>query len=241
MNNYIIEIDGVKITWFDDFLNSGCNKIGLRFSGGVESSLLLWMLCYFCNLSGRHDIEIYPFFMRDWYKKIPSKAKYLKLIINYVQTEFPQVNLKPLDLTMFWSAISKDTKLEPSCEKKENYLRKAYGIQWFINGINLNLNKEEFLNLGITEEEYETRDARRDKHRILTSTDSFQYDILKSIPFYNVTKITIKKLYQKYGLMETIYPWTDSCLSDKLPFPCKKCLWCKERYAIFGSYDYGIQ
>jgi hypothetical protein len=241
MKDYTIEIDGKKIIWFKTFLESGCKKIALRFSGGVESSLILWLLAYFCDLAERYDIEIYTYYMRDCNKRIPSKSPPLREIIKFVQGDFPKVNIKPLNVTVFWSWTSMAAKLEPSCVRKEKELSEKYGIEWFINGINLNHSVEELINFGIPEEVCETRDVRRDEHRILTNTDTFTYDIIRSIPLYNITKLSVKHLYERYGLIDRLYPMTISCMADFRPFPCKTCFWCMEKYAIFGSYDGGIQ
>lgn len=241
MKDYIIQIDGTEIIWFKTFLESGCKKIALRFSGGVESSLLLWLLCYFCDLAGRYDIEIYTYYMRDCNKKIPSKSQPLRDIIDFVKKDFPKVDVKPLDVTVFWSWTSVETRLEPSCVKKEKQMSEKNGIEWFINGINLNLSEEELIDLGIPKEVCDTRDVRRDEHRILKNIDTFTYDIIRSIPLYNITKVSVKHLYERYGLIDTLYPMTISCMADFRPFPCKTCFWCMEKYAIFGSYDGGIQ
>jgi 7-cyano-7-deazaguanine synthase in queuosine biosynthesis len=62
-------------------------------------------------------------------------------------------------------------------------------------------------------------------------------------PWWNVDKKFIAFQYQKYNLMNIIFPLTESCIEDKKdqPFPCKKCFWCEEKYWAFGSYDGGIQ
>jgi len=260
-SDHSLEINGKKITWFKDFLETNTNKIGIRFSGGSDSTLLLWMLCHFCYKAKKYDMEIYPFYLRDWWKKVPSKGNKLKKILNLIQQEFPKLDIKPLDLTIFYSYSVphiplKDSKtiidgiqvlrLEPSCEKKEIELRQKYGIEWFINGRNLNLTKEEILQIGLTEKDYQIRDVRRDADKILEYTydrdDLFEpCDTIKTMPFYNITKIDVKDLYEGYNLLEKYFSLTDSCTSNKFPFPCKECFWCKERRAIFGMYDGGIQ
>lgn len=242
--DFILNIDGVKITWFKDFLDSGCNKIGIRISGGVDSSLLLWMLCYFCDLSKRYDIEIYPYYGRDCSKFIGSKANDINEIIDIIKSSFPKVNIKPLIISVYWSRKISGPRMNsddlyPWAKERELHLLKEHNVNWFINGRNVNLSKEEYFYLGIDNDLYIDRDEKRDPDRILTGKDTFQ-DVKKTCPLYNCSKYTIKKIYEKYNLMKTLYPKTSSCASIIKPYPCKKCLWCREKKAVFGTYDFGI-
>jgi len=237
MNDYIIEIDGVEITWFKNFIESGCKKIALRFSGGVESSLVLWLLCYFLDKAKIYDVEIYNYYLRDCKKKIKSKTEPLKEIINLIQNEFPKIDLKPLDVTVYWSNLM---LLEPNAQKTEKRLYEKYNVEWFINGLNLNHTEEEYIKLSMPKEVYDTRDEKRDPSRMLFDIDTHD-NVKKRSPLYQCTKSTVKKIYEKYNLIERLYPKTISCMADFPPFPCKTCYWCVEKYAVFGSYDNLLQ
>jgi hypothetical protein len=241
MNDFIIEIDGIKITWYKEFIESGCKKIALRFSGGVDSTLVLWLLCYFLDKAKIYDVEIYNYYLRDCSRSIPSKSEPLRKIINHIQSQFPKINLKPMDVAVYWFVSSWDRKkenvyLEQAAVKKEKWMREKYGVDWFINGINLGYTEKEFIELGIPKEVYDTRDDRRDPSRMLTGIDTHD-NVTKRAPLYNVNKSLVKKLYERYDLIDTLYPMTISCMSYKYPFPCKTCFWCVEKYAVFGTYD----
>ena len=242
--DFILDVNGVKITWFKDFLDSGCNKVGIRISGGVDSTLILWMLCYFCDLSKRYDIEIYPYYGRDCSKLIASKVNAINGIIDMIKSSFPKVNIKPIMVSVYWSRNISGPRMNsddlyPWAKEREEYLKLNYGVEWFINGRNVNLSKEEYLYLGIDSDLYMDRDEKRDPDRMLTGKDTFE-DVEKKCPLYNCSKYTIKKIYEKYNLMETLYPKTSSCASVRKPYPCKKCLWCREKKAVFDTYDFGI-
>lgn len=54
-------------------------------------------------------------------------------------------------------------------------------------------------------------------------------------PFINHNKAFIKELYEKYGLLDTLFPITRSCEStDLVSGHCGKCWWCEERLWAFN-------
>ena len=54
-------------------------------------------------------------------------------------------------------------------------------------------------------------------------------------PFLSYDKSWIKKGCDINGLTDDLVKSTVSCVSAR-SYPCKDCLWCAEKYAIFGSY-----
>lgn len=69
------------------------------------------------------------------------------------------------------------------------------------------------------------------------------------LPWGTVDKTFVGAQYEKYNLIDTLLPLTESCIYSPYmtegrdyPFkkaPCKVCYWCNERYYTFGSFDYG--
>ena len=64
-------------------------------------------------------------------------------------------------------------------------------------------------------------------------------------PLINIDKQGVKELYEKFGLLDTLYPLTRSCESftDDFSKHCGEykdeqdvCWFCKERYWGFGRY-----
>lgn len=56
-------------------------------------------------------------------------------------------------------------------------------------------------------------------------------------PFQHVDKKFIAHQYNKYNLLENLFPLTSSCIyPDMDGKPCKHCDWCKERNWAFGTY-----
>ena len=58
-----------------------------------------------------------------------------------------------------------------------------------------------------------------------------------------ICRAHIKMLYEKYDVLDTLFPLTASCIgwpheTDNGRHPCKVCVWCKERLWAFGSNDF---
>ena len=62
-------------------------------------------------------------------------------------------------------------------------------------------------------------------------------------PFLNMTKKDFADLYEKHNLMDSLFPYTASCVAkagetNNFTKPCQKCFWCLEKYWAFNMYDY---
>lgn len=57
-------------------------------------------------------------------------------------------------------------------------------------------------------------------------------------PFINIHKQKIKELYEHLGILESLFPLTRSCESFEIfTGHCKKCWWCEERFWGFNRYE----
>ena len=62
-------------------------------------------------------------------------------------------------------------------------------------------------------------------------------------PFLNKTKKDFADLYEEHNLMDSLFPYTASCVgkaekTNNFTKPCQKCFWCLEKYWAFNMYDY---
>ena len=57
------------------------------------------------------------------------------------------------------------------------------------------------------------------------------------VPFTNLDKRKIKDLYVHFGIIETVYPMTFSCLHVDREFQCGTCPECEERMYGFGNLN----
>jgi hypothetical protein len=74
--------------------------------------------------------------------------------------------------------------------------------------------------------------------------DPGDFKLVKCIsykPYGNVDKKFVAGIYEEHGLMEDLFPLTNSCIGTKKDTNyftklCKKCFWCKEKYWAFKQY-----
>lgn len=58
------------------------------------------------------------------------------------------------------------------------------------------------------------------------------------VPFVNLNKKDIAKMYHELGIVETVFPVSRSCENDNhLGSHCGKCWWCNERKWAFGFLE----
>lgn len=59
-------------------------------------------------------------------------------------------------------------------------------------------------------------------------------------PFTNIDKVKIKGMYESLGLLNSLFPLTMSCELEYPPTDvlkhCQNCWWCKERFWGFGKF-----
>jgi len=159
-----------------------------------------------------------------------------KNIIKIISDQFPKITIRELTVGMFNS--HKDARKIVWSKNPENKLRNEYGVDWIIDGRNMNVSEEEAIQIGMditTSSWINQRDPKRDPHRILTGIDTFE-NVEKISPFFNCNKLKIKEMYVMYGLIDTILPLTYSCIKTVGKFPCEVCHWCIEKKAVFGVY-----
>lgn len=261
MSDFILDTGDTKITWFKTFFEEwDYKKIGFKASAGVDSSLLLYILSYFIDKTESYDKVIYPYHGKDHSVRNVDSVTTVINIINFIRNKFPKVDIRDPYILSFRTLDLLGNNIRNNPEKEiygkdtgckfpkeaEKYLNETYDIDIFLNGRNLNISKEEAEQEGVLDTWLSQRDSRRDGNRITTAFDAdgkYFAEVTASVnsPWHTVKKDGIKKLYEKFELMNTLYPMTISCTSFNGPSPCKTCHWCKEKYMTFGSYDGGIR
>ena len=234
-------------------INDNWKRIGIRLSGGADSSILYYAICdYFKN---RDDVEIYPLTMntelkwwysigakkvidrvteltgkapRDWYIHYYPDYKDLSQFQKYEDgiNEMQRAAVKKYQLDAIYIGL---TKNPPTDELKNHFINNDY-----------KLDIEEVLN------QIDSRDSTRDT-QIYPEVLTLQYDddndnaisYKQVIPFANLDKKTVKDMYEFYNVIDTLYPVTYSCeivpesKTDPL-IHCKHCFFCLERWWGFN-------
>ena len=197
-------------------------RVGLRISGGADSSLLAYMMAIY-KRDYRPDILLFPMSVVNPLK--PYQAIFAQGALDKI-TELTGVKFEQLDA--YYS------------EYKEPYdflavQKKAYD-EWFSKR-NLQTHvMGETINPPIEEELAEFpntvgRDPTRDN--LVTDPNILRHRVIR-----NCNKKAIAELYRHFGILEDLYPITRSCEMNIHDFSqhCGICWFCKERFWGFGRY-----
>lgn len=189
-------------------------NIGLKISGGVDSSLAAYMLVNYI-LDNDLDIKITPLII------IEEDAPFQKIFATQVLNIISKLTGFTFNTPKEFYHYSGNDKIEKMREI-ENTLRND--LELIVSGTTQNPKAETFNEPGGPQD-----------NRIgmfPTLWDNWIYT-----PFINLDKKEIAKLYRQYNLLETLFPYTRSCVAVTNDFSqhCGKCWWCKERIYGFGK------
>lgn len=208
--------------------------IGFHLSGGADSAILLYILCKYIK-DNNLDIKILPITSCVLAKPIMIEGTFR--VTNKIKELFNNDIPFLLDNFLYYRG------------------RKIFK---FDSEVNLRLLKEGVVDIIVaagtsfaSEEELKKHDMWEDRPK-WRSVDlnpsnyeniipgNTKYQIYK--PFVQVDKRFTKEMYEQYGVLDTLFPVTKSCIagfsrSQGWSKPCMKCWWCKERFWAFGKYD----
>jgi 7-cyano-7-deazaguanine synthase in queuosine biosynthesis len=232
--------------------NNGLPKqVLVSLSGGCDSASAL----YLC-LTHFPDIEYIPYTCRDL--NAPLDADSAILIVEKMQKEFPNANLKDIEVFEF---NDKDPAIWPDadyCIKHyERYkdmttigmakillidrltrdLMKSYSNPLRLDGMSSNPSIKEMKAGGF----FDVSEPRRTHEENWPNWFRQIYQ-----PFINVNKKFVAAIYHQHPfLLNEIYPHTRSCVgtaqwTDNFTRVCGKCFWCYERRWAFGEDLYPI-
>ena len=199
----------------DTFVDIPDGPIGISCSGGVDSSLLLYILMANCtdtihiftlsnDRKGRANAVIVP--------KVIERCIQLTGNLNVIQHSYYAAD--QIENTLF--------------DVPREYLKnKTISCIFFA----ITANPPTDVVFTAQGSEQSNRDPSTIKKEI--EYDGFLYQ-----PFVNKDKKTIADIYRQLNLMETLFPVTRSCEQiGKLEYydHCGKCWWCQERVWGFGK------
>jgi 7-cyano-7-deazaguanine synthase in queuosine biosynthesis len=199
-------MNNVKI--LNTYINLHDSPIGISLSGGVDSSLLLYILMSHVN----EPIKIFTCSSkRKLYATSISSANVIKKCIeltgkNNISHHIHYVDEQTLE-TLFYPEQFNTIKVlytaitsTPPTEVTDNFLSV------------------------LTEKD---RDPNIKKHFYSKKLDFYS-------PFVNIDKLEIYKMYKELNLLDTLFPVTRSCESlDISEGHCGRCWWCEERLWAF--------
>lgn len=193
-------------------IQDNVSSIGLKISGGVDSSLLAFL--YAKTIADQKlRVSVTPIV-------IVEQASPFQLVFS------TQVLSKIEDLTSFRFESIKSYE----CLLGEDKIRKMRDIENHLKG-SLDLIASATTQYPRDPSFVEPGGPDDDRCGVFdTMWDGWIYT-----PFINHDKRDIAKLYREHGLIETILPLTRSCVQPTQDFTkvCGKCWWCKERAWAF--------
>lgn len=217
-------------------------NIGIKLSGGADSSILYYALCNYYR--DRDDVNIYPI-TRDteekwWY------SRGAKTVIDCV-TEL--TGKSPAE----WYVVYPDdfkNQIEapghdPGTSKMEE-AAKIYNLDVLYVGLTKNpplddmrkyfLENSSNLDVSRVMDYIDTRDSTRDVQveQTISTVVHHGKELTQVVPFASLDKRAVKQMYEHYGVLDKLYPFTYSCESEpesktKPLTHCCYCFFCLER------------
>ena len=202
-----INLGKINLTIYD-------GPVGIRASGGADSSLLLFYLAlhhpgpiFVYNLAEEMNDYLEEGHMVRVVNKISELTENTNIIIKNFRVPKKHIDIlmditntaaKEDNVTMLYTGITKRPPRE-----FEKYFKSAF-------------------NEGNTST---FRDPETEVPTLYEKT---------YMPLANINKKDVKDLYDKAGITESLFPVTFSCTAD-LRKHCGECWWCEERIWAFGK------
>jgi 3'-phosphoadenosine 5'-phosphosulfate sulfotransferase (PAPS reductase)/FAD synthetase len=203
-------------------------NVGVRMSGGADSAIIAYMLAKYIK-EERPDISLVAISLDVQRKEY--QVAVTKTIIKFIEEEF---NIKFKNhFTGLIEDYSQSGKLQTElCNK----LISEKEIDCYFTGLTRNPSEEVLKTFAV--ETDSTHDHRNYKGNKLTVVE-YRY-----FPLINVNKKAVAEIYEKFRLLDTLFPLTKSCenfsptLAKDASSYCKiRCWGCCERFWAFGRYE----
>ena len=208
---------------FDIDLSNNIKKIGIKLSGGADSSIVCYMLAKYAK-EERPDITIYPITGISLAK--PYQEIFAKRVIDKIEGL--------LDYK-FGEHIAESVRNDHYIVDQTKIVEKAYNklnLDMHFAGITANPEPDDApeLFLDPTALPSDDRSKKQIKRPQTTPSSSTWY------PLINVDKKGVKEHYERLGVLDTLFPITRSCEDITTDFSshCGKCWFCLERKWGFG-------
>jgi len=224
----------------------------LAVSGGLDSASLFYLIC-----KNFPSIKVTPYTGRD--VTAPFDYECSLDVIQFMRETFPDNKIDKHEVFTFdindpeWRKLAEEKWEEEMVEmpdgtkvgralttsglvkilmkrKHENDLRQKYPNALMMTGMTGNPPIEEQKKYGF----YDVAERRRDDK----TQNPWKHVIYQ--PYINVDKKFVAGVYKDNNLMETLYPFTSSCVGfpDETNYytePCGQCFWCHEKKWAFET------
>ena len=191
------------------------HNIGIKMSGGCDSSIIAYMLC---NQIKEKQLKINLIPITVDLKGKAFQIEFAKRVIDFLENEFD------IKFGKHYTAF---------CPVPEKYIS-------FQNALVTNLYYEKIIDChfnGITKNPPNNSFNSWQDGPVDDRTGNVEQHEKSHWPLKNIDKKGVYELYKKYNLIDTLFPITRSCESWTNDFSkhCGECWWCKEREWGFGK------
>jgi|TARA_B110000908_G_scaffold172412_1_gene239637 7-cyano-7-deazaguanine synthase in queuosine biosynthesis len=219
-------------------LNLNHTNIGIGMSGGLDSSMLLWLLAHHID---ENDLDIT---IHQWtciHEEKPWQHIHAAKAIDFVKQAFPNVKFGEhmIRMTNAKDYIDNGTKTSWNLVDKHN-------ITALFNGVTVNPTDE--IGEPVWKERWKRRATTRDWENRQWWIDNRSADVCTKhteyLPFIHSDKRVILAFYKKYGLYASLGALTRSCEgwieeTNHFTTECKGCWWCVEKeWATAEIFNY---
>ena len=207
-------------------------NISVNCSGGADSSIMLFELIQLLEENNMTDKQVHVFTLGharkgNWNPQVAQGV--IRFIVNYFET----------------SVIKKHhIYYAPQPEKEyfhhaQNEIYSQYDIDLQLNATSMAPSENAVITVNGTEYDIAALcpvPQRQTGFPEFTKGNPDAY-----LPYANYTKDKLQKIYEKNGLLETLFPLTRSCEgfakdTENYTTTCGECWWCLERYWAFGKF-----
>jgi hypothetical protein len=198
----------------------GICDIGIRMSGGADSSLAAYLISVY-SLKNNLGLNIIPVTIVE--ETAPFQLQFTSGVINILNNILPGANI-PQPIVYHYSDGLKIQKFR----EVEKELFDSNRIELMVSGTT----KEPKEDIGYGEKMIWDEGGDRS-----TDSNPYLWDNKIYTPLFNMDKKGVAALYKKYDLMDVLFPHTRSCVTATMDFSkhCGNCWWCKEREWAFGT------
>lgn len=211
------------------------DKIVLMLSGGLDSAILLYVLCKY------YDTEIITATGRN--KHIPWDANQAKLILDFINRKFPNRITKSYEYQFDLTDPIYKRKAEQTLDQYSRYYTVdslCHHLQQVdhLKKIKLETGINDFMNGttaappagAIDSTEYLPSRIGSNKPEIIETPSGGRM----FLPWANKTKKDIADIYIKENMISSLYILTRSCIGPQKS-PCGQCFWCLEKEWGFNN------
>ena len=184
-------------------------SLGLALSGGIDSALLLYYL-----LNQEYKVKCYTLVDKNNDNNMRAAFDVMELI-----EEKTGKTIEHFEFIKYKKDYEND-KREKMNEIYTNLL---------------NSKKIDCILTGATQYIKNIDDKWKQGDKLKSTDTIWMNDDTTYRPFLKYDKTWIKKGCDANELTDDLVKITVSCVSSKSP-PCKNCLWCAEKYQVFGCY-----